>query len=178
VNTDSCSMIRESPGDSVVYAEEQRFRQIWILLIVGFIAILAWISFLLQIVIGEPFGTNPAPDILVIVLLVIFGIIFPVWFFVMRLEVQVTRTDLRFRLFPLHLQWREFPLATIVEAEAVTYRPILEYGGWGIRIGRKGMAYNVSGNRGVQVTLEGGKSFLLGSLQPENLASAIQSGIA
>ena len=171
-------MTREYPGDSVVYAEEQRFRQIWILILVGFIAILAWYSFLLQIVIGEPFGTNPAPDILVLILLVIFGIIFPVWFFVMRLEVQVTRTDLRFRLFPLHLQWREFPLATIVEAEAVTYRPIWEYGGWGIRIGRKGWAYNVSGNRGVQVTLEDGKSFLLGSLQPEKLATAIQSGIA
>ncbi len=171
-------MTRDSPGDSVVYSEEQRFRQIWILLLVGFIAILAWYSFLLQIVIGEPFGTNPAPDILVLILLVIFGIIFPVWFFVMRLEVQVTRTDLRFRMFPLHLKWREFPLATIVRAEAVTYRPILEYGGWGIRIGLKGWAYNVSGNRGVQVTLEGGRSFLLGSLQPERLASAIQSGMA
>jgi len=43
-------------------------------------------SFLLQIVIGKPFGTNPAPDILVLILLVIFGIIFPVWFIVMRLE--------------------------------------------------------------------------------------------
>jgi hypothetical protein len=96
----------------------------------------------------------------------------------MRLEVQVTRTDLRFRLFPLHLHWREFPLATIVKAEAVTYRPILEYGGWGIRIGRKGWAYNISANQGVQVTLESGKSFLLGSLQPEELAIAIQSGIA
>jgi hypothetical protein len=42
----------------------------------------------------------------------------------------------------------------------------------------KGWAYNVSGNRGVQVTLEGGKSFLLGSLQPERLAYAIQSGMA
>ncbi|HQA80935.1 MAG TPA: DUF6141 family protein [Methanoregulaceae archaeon] len=171
-------MTGESPGDSVVYSEEQRFRQIWILLLVGFIAILAWYSFLLQIVIGEPFGTNPAPDILVLILLVIFGIIFPVWFLVMRLEVQVTRTDLRFRMFPLHIQWREVPLATIVKAEAVTYRPILEYGGWGIRIGKKGWAYNVSGNRGVQVTLEDGKSFLLGSLQPERLASAIQSGMA
>ena len=171
-------MTREYPGDSVVYREEQRFRQIWILILIGFIALLSWYSFLLQIVIGEPFGTNPAPDILVLILLVIFGIIFPVWFFVMRLEVQVTRTDLRFRLFPLHLQWREFPLATIVEVEAVTYRPIWEYGGWGIRIGRKGWAYNVSGNRGVQVTLEDGKSFLLGSLQPEKLATAIQSGIA
>ncbi len=170
-------MTRDSPGDNVVYREEQRFRQIWILLLVGFIAILAWYSFLLQIVIGEPFGTNPGPDILVLALLVIFGIIFPVWFLVMRLEVQVTQTDLRFRLFPLHLQWREFPLATIAEAEAITYRPIIEYGGWGIRIGRKGMAYNVSGNRGVQVTLEGGRSFLLGSLQPERLATAIQSGI-
>jgi len=171
-------MTGESPGDSVVYSEEQRFRQIWILLLVGFIAILAWYSFLLQIVIGEPFGTNPAPDILVLILLVIFGIIFQVWFLVMRLEVQVTRTDLRFRMFPLHIQWREVPLATIVKAEAVTYRPILEYGGWGIRIGKKGWAYNVSGNRGVQVTLEDGKSFLLGSLQPERLASAIQSGMA
>ena len=170
-------MTRYSPGDAVVYAEEQRFRQIWILMLVGFIAIHAWYSFLLQIVIGEPFGTNPAPDILVLILLVIFGIIFPVWFLVMRLEVQVTRTDLRFRMFPLHIQWREVPLATIVKAEAVTYRPILEYGGWGIRIGKKGWAYNVSGNRGVQVTLEDGKSFLLGSLQPERLATAIQSGI-
>jgi len=171
-------MIPKSPGESVIYAEEQRFRQIWILILVGFIAMLAWYSFLLQIVLGEPFGTNPAPDILVLALLVLFGILFPVWFLVMRLEVQVTRTDLRFRLFPLHLQWREFPLATIVKAEAVTYRPILEYGGWGIRIGRKGKAYNISGNRGVQVTLEGGRSFLLGSLQPEKLALAIQSGIA
>jgi len=171
-------MIGDPSGDSVVYSEEQRFRQIWILLLVGFIALLAWYSFLLQIVIGEPFGTNPAPDILVIILFVIFGFLFPVWFIVMRLEVQVTRTDLRFRMFPLHLQWRKLPLATIVKAETVTYRPILEYGGWGIRIGRKGWAYNVSGNRGVQVTLEGGRSFLLGSLQPERLATAIQSGMA
>jgi len=121
-------MIPKSPGESVIYVEEQRFRQIWILILVGFIALLAWYSFLLQIVIGEPFGTNPAPDILVIALLVIFGIIFPVWFLVMRLEVQVTRTDLRFRLFPLHLQWWEFPLTTIIEAEAVSYRPFREYG--------------------------------------------------
>ena len=171
-------MIPKSPGESVIYAEEQRFRQIWILILVGFIALLAWYSFLLQIVIGEPFGTNPAPDILVILLFVVFGILFPVWFLVMRLEVQVTRTDLRFRMFPLHLHWREFPLATIVRAEAVTYQPIREYGGWGIRIGMKGWAYNVSGNRGVQITLEGGRSFLLGSLQPEELAFAIKSGIA
>jgi hypothetical protein len=31
-------MIGESPGESVVYREEQRFRQIWILFLVGFIA--------------------------------------------------------------------------------------------------------------------------------------------
>lgn len=178
VSTDPWSMIHESAGESIVYAEVQRFRQIWILILVGFIALLSWYSFLLQIVIGEPFGTNPAPDILVLVLWVIFGILFPVWFLVMRLEVQVTRTDLRFRMYPLHLHWREFPLATIARAEAVTYRPLREYGGWGIRTGMKGWAYNVSGNWGVQVTLESGRSFLLGSLHPEELASAIQSGMA
>ena len=58
--------------------------------------------------------------------------------------------------------------------EARTYRPILEYGGWGIRytMGR-GWAYNVSGNQGVQLELASGKRILIGSQRAEELARAI-----
>jgi hypothetical protein len=51
----------------------------------------------------------------------------------------------------------------------VTYRPFREYGGWGIRFGRQGIAYTVSGDRGVLVRLRNGRSFLLGSKRPESL---------
>jgi hypothetical protein len=160
-----------------VFKEIQHFRQPWIWILVGGIACIAWYSFIRQIILGDPFGSNPASDAGVIIILVIFGIIFPVWFLIMRLEVQVTSSSLSFRMFPLHVNWREVPFGTIDCVMAVIYRPIREYGGWGIRFGRKGIAYNVSGDRGVQVTLTSGKSFLLGSQRAEELELVLRSRI-
>ena len=54
-----------------------------------------------------------------------------------------------------------------------TYSPITEYGGWGIKWGSGGKAYNVSGNRGVQQEFTDGKRLLIGSQKPEQLDSAI-----
>lgn len=165
------------PDELVVFSEEQRFHQPWIRILVAFVAAIAWYSFIVQVIGGEPFGNNPADDFVVVIILAVFGIIFPVWFIIMKLEIQVTQDALRFRMYPLHLSWREHPLETIADADAVVYRPIREYGGWGIRIGRKGMAYNVSGNEGVQVTLRSGKSFLLGSQRAAELGQVLWSRI-
>jgi hypothetical protein len=49
-------------------------------------------------------------------------------------------------------------------------------GGWGLRFGAKGKAYNVSGNRGVLLTFEGDKTLLIGSLRADELAQAIRAG--
>jgi hypothetical protein len=54
-----------------------------------------------------------------------------------------------------------------------TYRPIRDYGGWGIRYGRNGKAYNVSGNRGVMLEFSHGQKLLIGSQKPGDLANAI-----
>jgi hypothetical protein len=167
---------RNPPGD-LAYHEVQQFRQFWIVLIVGFLAVLAWYSFAVQILLGEPFGTHPAPDFVVLIILVVFGIAVPLWFFAMKLEIQVTGTALRFRMYLLHPSWKEVPFTTIAGVMAVVYKPLREYGGWGIRFGRKGMAYNVSGDRGVQITLKSGKSFLLGSLRAEELELVLRSKI-
>jgi hypothetical protein len=90
----------------------------------------------------------------------------------MRLSVQVDAEAIRIRFFPL---WKKtIPLAEVVRWEARTYRPLLEYGGWGIRytLG-KGWAYNVRGNRGVQLELTNGQRILIGSQRAEELAGAI-----
>jgi hypothetical protein len=97
------------------------------------------------------------------------------WMLTVRLETEV-RDDalaLRFRRlwFPKTFQWPE-----IERVEAIRYRPILQYGGWGIRRSWTGEPiWNVSGNRGVRLHLRNGKTFVVGSSDAERLAEAIRS---
>lgn len=90
---------------------------------------------------------------------------------VLKLVTEVRDDGLYVRIFPLpfrRISWDE------IESYYVrTYRPIREYGGWGMRLGISGKAYNARGNRGVQLILRSGHRVLLGSQMPESLEAAI-----
>lgn len=53
------------------------------------------------------------------------------------------------------------------------YRPLVEYGGWGFRLGPSGKAYNTRGDEGVQLLLRDGGRVLIGSARAQELAHAI-----
>jgi len=59
--------------------------------------------------------------------------------------------------------------------KAMEYSPLKEYGGWGIKYGFKGKAYNVSGNLGVKVHLTNGRNILFGSQKHNELAKVLKS---
>ncbi|QYZ78832.1 hypothetical protein E2N92_05005 [Methanofollis formosanus] len=158
---------------------EVRFREvqhlshplIW-LIVIGITA-LAWWSAVQQLFLGVPFGTNPAPDEVVVLIFVIFGLLFPLFALVMTLTVEMREDGIYYRLFPLHLTFRVIPWVEIRDMEACTYRPLAEFGGWGIRWGgRNRRAYTTGGNRGVRVHLRDGRMILLGSREPEVLVAA------
>lgn len=157
-----------------VFREEQKLRQFWIWLIVIIIAGISWYAFVEQIVLKGEFGTNPAPDIVQIILWVIFGIIFPLFLPLTKLTTEVRDNWIYIQLFPFHLTPRRIDLAALKSYEVRKYKPIREYGGWGIRKGRQGTAYNMSGNKGVQLELYNGKHILIGSQKPEKLFHAIE----
>ena len=62
---------------------------------------------------------------------------------------------------------------SVRKAETWTYSPLKDYGGWGIRYGRNEKAYNVSGNKGVMLTLTDEQNLMIGSGNHEVLCSAI-----
>ena len=158
----------------VLYQEEQQFRQLWLWLLLLGIAALSWWGFYEQIIRGRPWGSNPGPDWLLWLMALLFGIGFPLWFWRVKLVIQVTADELRIRLRPFAN--RLIPLADIATAEARTYRPIGEFGGWGVRgLSRRNMAYNVRGDQGVQLTLRDGSRVLIGSQQAQALALAIKN---
>jgi hypothetical protein len=161
----------------VLYCEVQRFRQPWLwILILSISAIAIW-GMIQQLFLGEPFGNNPAPDTILIIIAVIFGFGFPYAFYKMNLTTEVRSDGIYYRFFPFHLSFHKIKLEDLVRYEVQTYRPVRDYGGWGIRWGRKGKAYNVSGNRGVQLEFSDGKQLLLGSQNPEELAGALDSAL-
>jgi hypothetical protein len=88
------------------------------------------------------------------------------------LRTEVRPDGLYLRLVPITRQHR-FSWSEIESAEACRYRPILDYGGWGVRFGRGGRAYNVYGDRGVQLVFADGRRLLVGSQRPDELAAAI-----
>jgi hypothetical protein len=87
----------------------------------------------------------------------------------MRLETKIDKEGIYVRLFPLHVNYKLFKWNEIEKAYIRKYNPILEFGGWGIRFGFKGMAYNVSGNKGLQLEFKNGEKLLIGTNRAEEL---------
>ena len=162
------------PEEAPYFREVQKFRQIWIWLVVALVGIVSWWGFIEQVILGREFGDRPAPDGVLVVVWLLFGIGFPWLFTSFRLETEVRSDGLHVRFFPFHFRFEHHPMHEIEHWEAKTYRPIREYGGWGLRRGWSGgKAYNVSGNRGVELELAGGQKFLIGSQRAEELAAAL-----
>jgi len=156
-----------------IYQETQFFRQPWIWALVLCISLISIYGAVQQLILGKPFGNNPAPDTVMVIIAVIFGLGLPAFMFMMNLAIEVREDGLYIRFSPFHLSFHKIALEDIKEFQARTYNPIKEYGGWGIRYGRNGKAYNVRGNRGVQLQLTSGRKLLIGSQKPEELAEAL-----
>ncbi len=168
--------------NDVSFREVQRFRQKWLLLVLfalsSFLVIFFGYGMIRQLVFGQPWGDKPMSDTALAIvgpLMLLMAIGLPWLFYRIKLITEVRKDGVYIKFVPLARQTVLF--REVVGCEARTYRPIREYGGWGVKYGRAGKAYNVSGNRGVQLKLSSGKGLLIGSQRPEELALAIQAGI-
>jgi hypothetical protein len=88
--------------------------------------------------------------------------------------VTAQSVDVRFGIF----YRTSIPLSDLAQADAVAYRPIREYGGWGIRGFGKRRALNMRGDRGVLLIRKDGSTILIGSQKPRELLAALgQAGV-
>jgi len=93
-----------------------------------------------------------------------------------HLDVDVTDSgvSIAFRyLWPT----RRIAFGDIVGLEVKRYRPLIDYGGWGVRLGPAGWAYTTGGDVGVKLRLRKGIPVLIGSRHPSELEAAIRAGV-
>ncbi len=154
-----------SAAETPRFTETQRFADnrvfSWALVVLGVVAVLG--------AAGAAFAGEGVEAVvglaLPVLLLVLLGR--------MGLTTDLRDDRLRVKLGPFPS--KTYAVADIETVEARTYRPLREFGGWGLRLGPAGLAWNAYGDRGVQLTLRGGKRVLIGSQRPAELAAAIQA---
>ena len=101
----------------------------------------------------------------------VLGIMIIVLAIFSTLTVSAGEDTLRIRFGPVGLIKKGWPLAEIASVTTVT-NPW--YYGWGIHWTPNGPLYNVSGFGAVEVRLLSGKTFRIGTDEPEVLRSAIE----
>jgi hypothetical protein len=105
---------------------------------------------------------------------------------VLAILVGVLSVRMRTSLTPQELTVRygflgavRVPLQEIARAEAVEYRPVRDYGGWGLRGFGRRRAVSARGNRGVLLVRRDGSTLLVGSREPRRLLEALATaGVA
>ena len=161
-----------------LFYEEQRFLRPWLWPLMIILIGVVWYIFLRQIFGGQTVSDQSTPDWIAWLIMIFIGIGLPALFVTLRMRVHVQHDRVVIRYRPI---WtRTVMLQEVLRCEARTYRPILHYGGWGIRYSSrwKGWGYSVSGKEGVFLELKDGKTVMIGSQQAPQLAAAIQRAMS
>jgi hypothetical protein len=142
------------------FREVQRFRQRWLWALLG--------GTLLFALAFGPAGFLGGGIVLAVATLL----------YLARLTTEVREDGVYVKFFPFHLSFRRFAWDEIERYEATTYSPLGEFGGWGIRWRPGRIAYNVGGDEGVRIYRPNGRTVLIGSRRPDELAAAIDAASA
>jgi len=162
--------------EKILFNEEQRFDQLWIkvplyVLGVGNVALFLY-AVIRQLVMEQPWGDNPMSDT---ALIIVSCMTIAIWtgvfllFEKSKLITKIYEKEIRLRFPPFISKEKIIPIETIDKMEVRKYNPILEFGGWGVRHGIKGKAYNVKGNIGLQIYFKNGKRLLIGTQKREQV---------
>lgn len=160
----------------LLFSEKQKFKQWWIWVILLGINILFISGAYKQLILKEQFGDRPmSNEGILIASALSLGL--TILFYSFKLETQIQSDGVYVRFFPFHLSFKYYPWNQISKLVVRQYNPISEYGGWGLRLGlfAKGKAFNVSGDKGLQIVFTNNRKLLIGTNKPDELTVVLNT---
>lgn len=150
------------------FTETQRFNQWWLwLIIIASFAFPIYGAFS-QLVLKKPFGNNPLSNGGMVILLLSILLMLAL-FWAMNLKTVISKDGVFVKFFPFHVKYNFYSWDTISKAYVREYSPLGEFGGWGVRFGRNCKAYNVKGQKGLQLEFSNNKKLLIGTQKADEL---------
>ena len=161
--------------DEVLFFESQRFRQAWLwLLVISSNATLFYFIFQeLSNETGHALARKTAVTLLIPVFICLAT---TVLLFLIRLETMIKADGIYVRFFPVHRTYRKYGWDKLSNVYVRQYSPLWEYGGWGYRLTiGGGKAYNVSGNKGIQLVANDNSKLLIGTKREGEVSEILKN---
>jgi len=159
---------------SRIFNERQRFNQAWLWILIVAVTCIgigaAIMSYLDANTEDEKFKATIGSLVIVVVMTLVILILV-----LFELETRIDEHGIYYRFKPFIWNWQLLRRDDITSATVVTYNPLLDYGGWGYRIGAfgKGKALNVRGNKGIQILKKNGKKLMLGTQRADEAQAVL-----
>ncbi len=155
------------------FKEVQKLRQFWIWGVL--VLLISVMSATLYYGILKYIGDCNLINIVILVVVSLIEILVVCLIILTKLDTEINYQSISIKMTPFHLKPRVYNWEDVEKVSIRKYRPIVEYGGWGIRMSMNGLAYNISGNMGMQLELKNKKMILIGTQKAEELNQFLTS---
>jgi len=166
---------------TINFSEVQRFKLWWAWALTGAFNLLFIYAIVQQMILDIPFGTKPAPD-LVLIIVEIFLLVLLAFLMSIKLRTRINETGIAYRYYPFQFKETVIEWHELKDGYMRQYQSLYEYGGWGARTGtdKAGKAINIwgSGNIGLQLQFNDGKLLLIGTKKPKEIQTILDAVIA
>jgi len=137
------------------FKETQRMNQIWLWILLGSIEIILIYKFTIDYLEKSIFQIIP---IIIVTLTCVF-------IYSIKLGYVISNNNITISFFPFLSNSKKIEIKDIQKISIIKYKPLMEYGGWGLRYSINKTAYTIKGNKGIYLEMRDGKNLLIGTQQ-------------
>lgn len=154
-----------------IFKEEQTYKGTWVMYLILMFEIPTLILVTVLVLNGEP-DQKEAFWSLIFVFLIMAMVLALI--INLRLTTRIDESGVHFRYFPF-TKWRIIPKAQIRSAEVISFSPLTDHGGWGIKGNRTTKAFTVIGDKGLKLDINEKKKIVIGTQKSRELSEFIEN---
>jgi hypothetical protein len=161
--------------NEILYKEKQNFAHPMVMIIVLPFIIFFVYAIVQQVILGHTVADNLFSNTQIILYscLLLAGILF--FGYCNFLETIIKTDGIYVRYLPYFSNFEFYSWQKISKCYVRAYNPMTEYGGWGLRSGKNGAAYNISGDKGLQLEFKSKRNLLIGTSKSEEMQEVLKS---
>jgi hypothetical protein len=153
------------------FKEKQKFNQVWLYCILVPIGGLCLWGLADRLIFTDKLDSV---DILLLALCIV-GLISVALFLITSLETEINKDGVYVQFRPFMIKRRQIPWTDIEDVEVKMFDAMADYGGAGIKYGRNGLGYIISGQFGLEIRTKDDNRILIGTNKREEIARLIKT---
>lgn len=154
-----------------IFKEEQTYKGTWVMYLILMLEIPTLVLVSVLVLTAE---TNKQEAIFGLGAVILIMMIAMVFVFNLKLETRIDDNGIHYRYFPL-IKWRNITKNQIRSAAVISFNPLSDHGGWGIKGNSTTKAYTVIGERGLLLDINEKKKIVIGTQKSHELSEFIEN---